>query len=83
MFAESSTPKTQARAFSYFAFSGNMGIFLGPVIGGVFAEPKYTLPTTFGRFSLFQQFPYALPTLVAGFLIMAAAIVSIIWMNEV
>lgn len=33
MLSEHSTYKTQARAFSWFAFSGNMGIFLGPVIG--------------------------------------------------
>jgi hypothetical protein len=33
MISEHSTPKTQARAFSFFAFSGNLGIFAGPVIG--------------------------------------------------
>jgi MFS-type transporter involved in bile tolerance (Atg22 family) len=33
MISENSTPKTQARAFSFFAFSGNMGILLGPLIG--------------------------------------------------
>jgi hypothetical protein len=33
MLSENSTYKTQARAFSWFAFSGNVGIFLGPVIG--------------------------------------------------
>lgn len=33
MITENSTQKTQARAFSLFAFSGNVGIFLGPLIG--------------------------------------------------
>lgn len=33
MLSENSTLKTQARAFSLFAFAGNVGIFLGPVIG--------------------------------------------------
>lgn len=33
MISENSTPQTQARAFSFFAFSGNVGIFLGPVLG--------------------------------------------------
>lgn len=33
MITENSTPKTQARAFSFFAFSGNVGIFLGPLLG--------------------------------------------------
>jgi MFS family permease len=33
MISENSTPKTQARAFSWFAFTSNLGIFLGPIIG--------------------------------------------------
>jgi hypothetical protein len=33
MVSEISTSKTQARAFSYFAFANNMGIFIGPLIG--------------------------------------------------
>jgi MFS family permease len=33
MFTENSTKHTQARAFSYFAFAGNLGIFLGPLLG--------------------------------------------------
>ena len=33
MITENSTPKTQARAFSFFAFASNLGIFLGPLIG--------------------------------------------------
>lgn len=33
MITENSTHKTQALAFSFFAFAGNIGIFLGPLIG--------------------------------------------------
>lgn len=33
MLSENSTKHTQARAFSFFAFSNNMGIFIGPLIG--------------------------------------------------
>jgi hypothetical protein len=33
MISENSSPRTQARAFSFFASSGNLGIFLGPFIG--------------------------------------------------
>jgi len=33
MLSENSTPKTQARAFSWFAFTSNCGIFVGPLIG--------------------------------------------------
>jgi MFS family permease len=37
MISENSTKHTQARAFSFFAFASNMGIFLGPLIGTYFA----------------------------------------------
>ena len=33
MISENSTKKTQARAFSFFAFTNNLGIFLGPLVG--------------------------------------------------
>jgi hypothetical protein len=33
MLSENSTKHTQARAFSFFAFASNMGIFIGPLIG--------------------------------------------------
>jgi hypothetical protein len=33
MISENSTKKTQAKAFSYFAFAGNLGIFAGPLLG--------------------------------------------------
>lgn len=41
MLSEHSTKKTQARAFSFFAFSGNLGIFLGPLIG-IFSFSSYS-----------------------------------------
>lgn len=33
MLTENSTKDTQARVFSYFAFAGNIGILVGPLIG--------------------------------------------------
>lgn len=33
MITEQSTPKTRARAFSFLAFTGNLGILIGPLIG--------------------------------------------------
>lgn len=33
MLSENSTQETQAQAFSYFAFAGNLGIFIGPLLG--------------------------------------------------
>lgn len=38
MITENSTPETKAKAFSFFAFSTNVGIFLGPMIGMVLID---------------------------------------------
>jgi hypothetical protein len=39
MITENSTPRTQAKAFSVFAVAGDIGLFLGPLIGEFL--PKY------------------------------------------
>lgn len=83
MMAELSTPKTQARIFSYFAFSGNLGIFLGPLIGGVLANPAAQYPRLFGKINFLHEFPYALPTIVTGSLGIIASVICAIVIKEV
>jgi MFS family permease len=79
LFTLHSTPKTEARAFSFFALSANIAIFLGPFIGGLFAQPA----TQFPRIPrLFHVYPYFLPTLVTGLYALSAAIVAALWLDE-
>ncbi|KAI3392578.1 hypothetical protein diail_5490 [Diaporthe ilicicola] len=66
MLAEHSTPRTQAVVFSWFAFSGNIGIFIGPLIGGALADPAGQYPGVFGHIKFFHDYPYALSSLVVG-----------------
>ncbi|KAH8601068.1 MFS transporter [Bisporella sp. PMI_857] len=82
MISENSTPKTQARAFSWFAFSSNLGIFLGPFIGGILSNPAKEYPRVFGNIQLFKDFPYALPTLVTGAIGASAAVISALFIKE-
>ncbi|CAG8979685.1 hypothetical protein HYALB_00003916 [Hymenoscyphus albidus] len=72
MITENSTRETQARAFSFFAFSGNLGILVGPLLGGALSEPAKQYPKVFGHLAIFKQFPYSLPTLVSGLLALLA-----------
>jgi len=44
MLSELSTKHTQARAFSFFAFAYNLGIFIGPLIGERHRNPYMALP---------------------------------------
>ncbi|CAK7208349.1 hypothetical protein SBRCBS47491_000062 [Sporothrix bragantina] len=84
MLAEQSTPATQARVFSWFAFSGNLGIFLGPLLGGALAAPLgRRLP---GRddsgLPFFARYPYALPAFVVAGLGFMAAIMAFLFVEE-
>ncbi|KAK5788295.1 hypothetical protein VI817_009253 [Penicillium citrinum] len=82
MVAEHSTPKTQARAFSWFAFSGNLGIFLGPLLGGALADPVHQYPRAFGSIEFFKKYPYALSSLVVAIIGATAALSSALFVKE-
>ncbi|KAJ5776602.1 uncharacterized protein N7511_001613 [Penicillium nucicola] len=82
MIAEHSSPKTQAQAFSWFAFSGNLGIFLGPLLGGALADPGRQYPGIFGSVRFFQNYPYALSSLVVALVGLTAAISSAFFIEE-
>ena len=66
MISENCTSKTQARAFSWYAFVRNFGVFLGPLMGGVLADPARQYPGAFRSVKFFQQYPYALPSYAGG-----------------
>jgi hypothetical protein len=82
MIAEHSTPKTQARAFSWFAFTGNLGIFLGPLLGGALANPARQYPGAFGSIEFFKKYPYALSSLVIALIGATASVFSLLFIEE-
>ncbi|KAF2710672.1 MFS general substrate transporter [Pleomassaria siparia CBS 279.74] len=82
MITENSTKKTQAQAFSYFAFSGNLGILLGTIIGGSFESPATKFPSTFGRVQFFHDYPYAFPGFVVSFVGLVTALLSTFSLKE-
>jgi len=82
MISEHSTSKTQARAFSWFAFTGNMGILFGPLIGGALVNPATQYPRLFGNVAFFHDHPYALPSLVVGAIGLSAVAVTALCVEE-
>ncbi|TDZ17403.1 Efflux pump azaK [Colletotrichum orbiculare MAFF 240422] len=82
MIAEHSTPKTQARAFSWFAFSGNMGLLFGPLLGGALADPVSQYPRAFRGIRFFEDYPYALSSFVVGFVGLTAALSTLFFVEE-
>ena len=82
MIGEHSTPETQARAFSWFAFAGNLGIFLGPIIGGALADPVNQYPNAFKGIEFFEKYPYSLPGFVTGAISATSALTTIFFLKE-
>ncbi|EPE05819.1 major facilitator superfamily transporter [Ophiostoma piceae UAMH 11346] len=84
MLAEHSTTATQARVFSWFAFSGNLGIFLGPLLGGALADPlgRSSLEDGVPDTRFFAAYPYALPGFVVAGLGFLAALLSALYIDE-
>ena len=82
MIAEHSTPRTQARSFSWFAFAGNLGIFVGPLIGGALADPVAQYPRAFRGIRFFEDYPYALSSFVVGCIGLSAVVTSALFLEE-
>ncbi|KAF2826142.1 MFS general substrate transporter [Ophiobolus disseminans] len=82
MLSESTTKHTQARAFSYFAFARNLGLFVGPIIGGVLERPAEKYKGSFGRIEFFHHYPYALPSVVTSLIALSAAITTLVSVKE-
>ncbi|KAH8775564.1 major facilitator superfamily transporter [Diaporthe sp. PMI_573] len=82
MLAEHSNSRTQAKIFSWFAFSGNLGIFIGPLLGGALADPAHQYPGAFGHIKFLHDYPYALSSLVVGLLGLISIFTSAFFIEE-
>lgn len=82
----------QSRAFILLPMCFNIGIIVGPVLGGVLADPIQAYPNVFGPGSLIggddgvwwmKQWPYALPNLISALLIFTATVGIFLGLDEV
>ncbi|KAH7304356.1 major facilitator superfamily domain-containing protein [Rhexocercosporidium sp. MPI-PUGE-AT-0058] len=65
--------KYQSRAFLLLPMCFNIGIIIGPILGGLLADPANSYPSLFGQNQWLRKFPYAAPNVLsAGFLACAA-----------
>jgi hypothetical protein len=58
-------------------------IIIKPYLGGALADPAQQYKSVFGGVKFFEEFPYALPTLVSGGIGLIAAIVCALFLKEV
>ncbi|ETN38897.1 uncharacterized protein HMPREF1541_06939 [Cyphellophora europaea CBS 101466] len=83
--------KYQSRAFLLLPMCFNVGVIIGPILGGFLADPVQSFPSTFGPgsslggkdgVSWMKSYPYALPNLVSGIFIFCSALGVIFFLEE-
>jgi hypothetical protein len=61
----------------------NVGSIIGPLLGGVLADPAKSYPDLFGNVQWMVRFPYALPNLVNGCFLLYSASLVLFGLDEV
>ncbi|MCO5586843.1 hypothetical protein L7F22_040788 [Adiantum nelumboides] len=79
--AEVCSTEHQAFSMSIVGTMWGVGLIIGPAIGGYLAQPSEKLPLIFPNGSLFDLFPYALPSLCISALALAGFIMCF-WLPE-
>ena len=69
-----SVNRYQSRAFLLFPICFNIGVIIGPVLGGLLADPAGSYPSIFGNVKFLQDYPYAPPNLLSAFFLAAACL---------
>lgn len=84
--------KFQSRAFLLLPMTFNIGVIVGPILGGLLADPVSSYPGLFGPGSVFggkdgvwwmKKWPYALPNLVSAMFLLSSAIALLLGLEEV
>lgn len=75
--------RIESRAFLLLPMTFNIGVIIGPILGGVLADPAGSYPDLFGETSFFVNFPYVLPNLVSAFFLLSASLTAWLCLEEV
>ncbi|CAG8099406.1 unnamed protein product [Penicillium olsonii] len=83
--------KYQSRAFLLLPMCFNIGVIIGPILGGSLADPVNSFPQIFGPGSLIggkegvwwmQRWPYALPNVLSAIFIFASVLAVFLGLDE-
>lgn len=74
--------KYQARAFILLPMTFNIGIIVGPILGGLLSDPAGSYPDLLGDVAFFKSFPYATPNIVSALFLLGAAAAVWLFLEE-
>ncbi|CAD0115250.1 unnamed protein product [Aureobasidium uvarum] len=74
--------KYQSRAFLLLPMTFNIGVIIGPILGGLLADPAGNYPDSFGSIAWLRKWPYALPNLVSSVFLFLSAMVVLLGLEE-
>ncbi|KAF7861449.1 hypothetical protein EAF04_008014 [Stromatinia cepivora] len=74
--------KYQSRAFLLLPMCGNIGTIIGPILGGLLADPAGSYPSVFGGIKWLEKYPYAPPNLLSAFFLASACLAVIFALEE-
>ncbi|KAF2870367.1 major facilitator superfamily domain-containing protein [Massariosphaeria phaeospora] len=83
--------KFQPKAFMILPMTYNVGIIIGPILGGILADPVASYPSLFGPNSRIggkdgvywmRKWPYALPNLVGAIFLLISTLIVFLFMEE-
>lgn len=61
----------------------NIGVIIGPILGGILSDPAGTYPSVFGNIDFLVKFPYAMPNIVSALFMLSATVVTWLFLEEV
>lgn len=75
--------KHQSRAFLIMPMCFNIGIIIGPMLGGLLADPVVGWPSVFGGIGWMERWKYALPNLASAALLVGSWVAGFLFLKEV
>ncbi|EIN04052.1 MFS general substrate transporter [Punctularia strigosozonata HHB-11173 SS5] len=80
--AEMTDETNAALGYAFFGTIWSLGTTLGPIIGGVLADPAQRWPDTLGRSRLLTDYPYFLPCITVASVSMSAFLFAFLGLRE-
>ncbi|KAF7368882.1 MFS general substrate transporter [Mycena venus] len=82
MMGELSDSSNIAQVMSLMPVVWSTGATVGPIIGGLLANPYDQFPNTFGRFEFWRTYPYALPCFVVALYCITSFLLALFCLKE-